>query len=384
MEAMPAQTTTETLPGSSTKTGTQRETQTEAAPSRRSRRSDIVFTFALAAVVYLAWMTREVLIILYVSALFAVVLMPVLHGIERLKIGRWHPSRGISILILFLGAILFFTLFFYFAVPPIVRDMREFLKELPTRGPQLLQKAQRLPILQHIDTTSLNAKLQDFASNSASYVFAALQAGAGTLADLATGIILTVYFVLEGEVAYNWLLSFFPVEPRNRLDKTLTVAEARMGKWLLGQGSLMLILGVTSTIVFLIFKVRYAYALGVIMGLFNIIPIAGALISMVLVILVAAIDSWGRVLGVCIFYAIYAQVETSFLTPAIMKSSVDLSGLAVVVALLIGSATTGVLGAMVSVPTAVLVAVLLNEYLVKSGEAVTPSGTPVQANVLKK
>ena len=367
-------------------TASPRETQTpvEAIAVRRTPRSDVVFTFALAAAVYVAWLTREVLLILYVSALFAVVLMPVLHGIERLRVGRWHPNRGIAILILFLGAILFFTLFFYFAVPPIVHDMREFLRELPTRGPQLLQKAQRLPIFQHIDTTSLNAKLQDFASNSASYLFMALQAGAGKLADLATGVILTVYFVLEGEVAYNWLLSFFPVPARNRLDKTLTVAERRMGKWLLGQGSLMLILGVSSTIVFLIFKVRYAYALGVIMGLFNIIPIAGALVSMVLVILVAAIDSWGRVLGVCIFYAIYAQIETSFLTPTIMKSSVDLSGLAVVVALLIGSATAGVLGAMVSVPTAVLVAVLLTEYLVKSGQPVTPSGAPIQANLINK
>ena len=96
----------------------------------------------------------------------------------------------------------------------------------------------------------------------------------------------------------------------------------------------MLILGISSTILFLALDVRYAYALGVLMGIFNIIPIAGAIITVTLAILVAAIDSWGRVLGVAIFYAIYAQVETSFLTPRIMRSSVDLPGLAVIVALL--------------------------------------------------
>jgi predicted PurR-regulated permease PerM len=101
------------------------------------------------------------------------------------------------------------------------------------------------------------------------------------------------------------------------------------------------------------------------MGLFNLIPIAGAVISMALVVLVAAIDSWGRVAGVLIFYAIYAQVETSFLTPRIMKHSVDLVGLAVIIALLLGGALAGIVGAMVAVPTAVLVAVLLNEYAVK-------------------
>jgi predicted PurR-regulated permease PerM len=71
------------------------------------------------------------------------------------------------------------------------------------------------------------------------------------------------------------------------------------------------------------------------------------------------------VLGVAIFYAIYAQVETSYLTPRIMRSSVGLPGLAVIVSLLLGAAYDGIVGAMVAVPTAVLVGVLLDEYAVK-------------------
>jgi len=138
----------------------------------------------------------------------------------------------------------------------------------------------------------------------------------------------------------------------------------RMGKWLLGQGSLMLILGLTSTIVYLSLHIRYAYALGALTGLLNVIPIIGAAVCIALTLLVAAIDSWGRVIGVAIFYAIYLQVENSFLVPRIMKSRVGLPGLAILVALLIGSAVAGVVGALVSVPTAVLVAELVNEYLV--------------------
>jgi predicted PurR-regulated permease PerM len=145
-----------------------------------------------------------------------------------------------------------------------------------------------------------------------------------------------------------------------------------MGKWLVGQVSLMLILGVTSTIVFALLHIRYAYALGVLMGVFNIIPVVGALISMSLVILAAASDSWSKVAGVCIFYAIYVNIENSYLTPKIMKSSVDLAGLAVIVALLLGSEFEGVLGAMVAVPSAVLVAVLLQEYAQQPD--VAPSG----------
>jgi predicted PurR-regulated permease PerM len=85
-------------------------------------------------------------------------------------------------------------------------------------------------------------------------------------------------------------------------------------------------------------------------------------------LLAAATDSWEKVAAVAIFYAIYAQVETSYLTPRIMKSSVDLSALGVLVALLMGSKLAGVVGAMIAVPTAVLVSVLIQEYLVQHDE----------------
>jgi predicted PurR-regulated permease PerM len=332
----------------------------------RTLRGDIVFTFALALGLYLAWFVHEVLILLYVSALFAVVLMPVVNGIMKLQIGKWKPGRAIAIVILFVAVFGFVTLFFVFAFPPVIRDIREFINELPTRGPQLLSRIRSLPFMQRVDIAALNAKLQDFAANFATYLLLSVRHWASKLFDVITGIILTVYFMLEGEQAYHWVLSFFPVGMRQRLDTTLARAEVRMGKWLLGQGALMLILGVCSTIIFVIFDVRYAYALGVLMGIFNIVPIAGAIITVTIALLVAAIDSWGRVVAVAIFYAIYAQVETSYLTPRIMRSSVDLPGLAVIVALLLGAALDGIIGAMVAVPTAVLVAVLLDEYAVKS------------------
>jgi predicted PurR-regulated permease PerM len=332
----------------------------------RSRRGDIVFTFAVALLLYVAWLARDVLMLLYASALFAVVLMPVVKGITQLQIGKWHPSRGIAVLMLLLAAVLFVVLFFSFAMPPVVRDMREFARELPTRGPALIARIRSIPFMQHVDLSAFEGKLQDIASHAATYAFISIKSGASTLFDTITAVVLTVYFMLEGDTAYAWILSFFPQEQRMRLDRTLSRAEVRMGKWLLGQASLMAILGATSTIVFLSLRIRYAYALGVLMGLFNLIPVAGALITVSLALMVAAIDSWGRVLGVAIFYAVYAQLETSYLTPRIMKSSVDLAGLAVMVSLLLGAALEGIVGAMVSVPTAVLVAVLIDEYMVKS------------------
>ncbi|MBB6143552.1 putative PurR-regulated permease PerM [Silvibacterium bohemicum] len=341
----------------------------------KSAHGNILFAFGVALALYTAWHVREELVLIYVSALFAVVLMPVVRSITSLRIGKWSPGRGLAIFLLLLAAAGAAALFFVFALPPVIRDLHEFALEMPTRGPQLLARIRQLPFSQRVNVAALNAKLQDFASNFATYLLYSIKNWASTLFKIITGVVLTVYFMMEGETAYRWLLSFFPVEQRQRLDVTLARAEVRMGKWLLGQGSLMLILGLSSTIVFVALKVRYAYALGVLMGLLNIIPIAGALVSVALAILVAAIDSWGRVLGVAIFYAIYSQVETSYLTPKIMRTSVDLAGLSVLIALLLGAALAGVIGAMVAVPTAVLVAVLLNEYAVKP-ESIIVEGKP--------
>jgi predicted PurR-regulated permease PerM len=334
----------------------------------RSLRSDIVFTFALGIGLAIAWQLREELSLLYVSALFAVVLMPVLRGVQRIRIGKWSPGRGSAIAIILLAVGGAITLFVLFALPPVIRDMREFVKELPSRGPEMLSRLKHLPFASRLDISSLNARLQDYASNFVTYLVTSVSTWASGLFKVIAGIVLTIYFLLEGEYAYNWVLSFFVPRRRERLNKTLLRADVRMGRWLLGQGALMLILGVYSTIVFSLLHVRYSYALGVIMGVFNIIPVIGALVSMALVVLCAAIDSWMRVVYVLIAYGIYAQVENSYLTPKIMQSSVDLPGLAIIVSLLLGSAIDGVVGAMVAVPTAVLVAVIVDEYAVQSKE----------------
>jgi predicted PurR-regulated permease PerM len=331
-------------------------------------RGNIVFAFAVGLALFLAYLMREILFMLYISALFAVVLMPVIRGIMQIRLRNWQPGRATAIILLLLivgGAA---ALFFAVALPPVVRDLSAFTKELPTRGPQMLGRLRELPLASRLDIAALNAKLQGIASNFVEYLLLSISDWATKVADIVTVIVLTIYFMLEGDSAYRWALSLFPREIRVRLDTTLMRAEVRMGKWLLAQGLLMFILGLLSTVTFVLLKIRYAYALGVVMGVLNIVPIVGGLVSMVLVVLVAAIDSWEKVLGALLFYVIYSQVETSYLTPRIMQNRVNLAGLAVLIALLMGSKLAGVAGAMVAVPTAVLVAVLIQEYLVKEDD----------------
>jgi predicted PurR-regulated permease PerM len=324
----------------------------------------------------LAWQLREVLVLLYVSALFAVVLLPVVNSLVlfETRSGR-RLSRGAAIALLLASVVIILVVFFVVGLPPVIHDIRQFATDLPARIPSIVARIKRFPLADRLGVDTIAAKVEGGLSATAEYLFASFPAWMGRVLDLLTGFILCVYFMLEGHTAYEWFMSLFPIKNRLRLAVTLEKAEMRMSKWIFGQGLLMLILGVCSTVTFGLLHVRYFVLLGVLMGLMNIVPIAGGVITIVLVGLVAALDSWAKMAAVFLFYLIYVNVENAYLTPRIMRSSVNLMGLTVIIALLIGTSLAGVVGALVAVPTAALIAVLVQEYLVQK-DAIIPQGIP--------
>jgi predicted PurR-regulated permease PerM len=333
--------------------------------SRKAVRGHILFSIAVLLALYLAWHLLKELEIIYVSALFAVVLTPLVIRITKLEIRGYRPSRGVAIVILIAAVLVALTIFFTFGLPPVLRDLRQFSTELPQRIPATVDRINKLPFADKFNVDSMIQRAEGALTETASYLFTSLPTWLSHIFDILTAAFLCIYFMLEGEYAYRFFLSLFPYQQRTRLDNTFQKAELKISKWLFGQGLLMLILGVSSTIVFGILHVRYFLLLGVLMGLFNIIPIAGGIVTMVLVLGVAALDSWTKMAGVLIFYLIYVNIENAYLTPRIMRSSVNLMGLTVLIALLCGTALAGVVGALVAVPTAALVSVLLDEYAVK-------------------
>src|SRR5512141_1759032 len=109
------------------------------------RRSDIVFFFALILGLYVAWLARDVLLLIYMSALFAVVFSPVLRLIRKIKIGVWQPGRGLALLVIVVCGVVLIILFTTFMLPPIFRDIRGLAAYGPTRAAELLEKARHIP-----------------------------------------------------------------------------------------------------------------------------------------------------------------------------------------------------------------------------------------------
>jgi predicted PurR-regulated permease PerM len=314
----------------------------------------------------LAYQLAKELMILYVSALFAVVLMPIINRITATSIRGYRPGRGLAIVLLIVVCISILTIFFTVGLPPVLRDLSQFTDELPQRIPVFVSRFKRLPMAEHFGIESMVVRIENALTATAGYLFTSVPQWLSHLFDILTTVFLCIYFMLEGEHAYRFFLSLFRADRRHRLDLTLRRAERKVSKWLLGQGLLMLILGISSTIVFGLLHVRYFLLLGFLMGLFNIIPIAGGVITVAIAAGVAALDSWTKMFFVLIFYIIYTNIENAVLIPRIMRSSVNLSGLTVLVSLLLGTALAGIVGALVAVPTAALITVLLEEYAVQS------------------
>lgn len=330
-----------------------------AAP--RSLRSDIIFTLGMLILLGVVWVAKDVLLLVYVSALFAVVLNPAIEAVRRIHIGHWWPSRPGAIIIIIAVAALAITLFMVFALPPFLNDFDTISNNVPLRFEELMQRLHRFPAMKKLEIGSL----QDYVNAAAGGAFGLFKGVADFLFALFSWIILTAYFILDGQRAFYWFLSFFPEPDRGRMRKTLMRAERKIRHWLVGQGLLMAILGGSASLTFWLLHVKYSLLLGVLAGLLNIVPFAGPVTSFLLTSTVAAMDSWGKFLGVVTFYFIYQQIENAWLIPKIMKYSVDLPALTVIISLILGGSIAGVLGALIAVPTAGIIGVVLDEYLVR-------------------
>ncbi len=319
----------------------------------------MLLAFGIALLLAAAWVVRHALLLIYIAAVFAVVLKPFVDRVNERGIFGWHPGRGVALLLMAAAIVIALGLLLTFAIPPLAEDLQEFAKG----APGLIERLQAIPFVKDIDLKALPAKIV-----SAGGGFAA---GVGSaIGNFLTIVLLIAYFILDGGRPLRGLLAAVPPGSRGRLDRALSRAARRMRGWLAGQLMLMLILGGASLITFGLMRIPYFYLLGVFAGIANIIPLLGPIVTVVLAALIAATQSIWKVVGVLAFYAVYQQVENAFLTPRIMKAQVELSASVVLIALLIGSELAGIAGALVAVPSAVLVVELAEEYLVR-GEDVT-------------
>ncbi len=341
-----------------------------------TRNHPFVFGFFGALGVLVAYMliqaltdAREVLILIVVALFLAVGLNPAVEALERVGVRRqW------AVLLVFLGVVGLFVGFGFAIVPPLSEQITGFIHNLSS-GNGYIQQLQNNPKLQDWDrryhllekarTALQNKDLGKQAANGALGVGQIVISG---VFSTLTVLILTLYFLNSLPSITGFMYRLAPRSRRARVallgDEILT----RIGGYVAGNLIISLIAGALAYIFLLIMNVPYALALALIVSITDLIPLVGATIGAVLVTAVAFFSGFWTGIAALIYFALYQQIENYIIQPRIMKRSVDVQPAVTIIAALIGGALLGMIGALLAIPAAAAVALILREVVLPRQE----------------
>jgi predicted PurR-regulated permease PerM len=181
------------------------------------------------------------------------------------------------------------------------------------------------------------------------------------LAGIVIGVALTLYFLADMPRVTRTLYRLIPRSRRARGGLLIDEIFARVGGYVLGNVVTSVIAGVGTFIWLVIFGVPYALLLSVFVAFMDLIPIVGSTVAGIIVSLVALTVSLPVAIATAVFYIVYRQAEDYLITPRVMNRTVEVPGLATVIAVLIGGTLLGIIGALIAIPIAAVVKLLLEE-----------------------
>ena len=334
-----------------------------------SPRRLIVFgvSVSVAGVVLLlvAYQVRNVLLLVYVSALFAMGISPLVRIIERkrmFRVGTRIP-RWLAILVIYATILASLVGIGAIVVPPLVEQAEELWRTLPDKIEQAQGWLVQRGILRE-PITIRDAVQQAPTGGGATAVltiFTTARSVLGGVLGIVTLVLLTFYMLVDSKAIFSFFLRLFPRNHRKHIAAISETVVSKTSAWLGGQLLLAFVIGVTSAIGLGLMGVPYFYVLALISAVGEMIPMVGPILSAIPAILVAVTVSPTLAVAVAVFFIVQQQVENTILVPKIMGRQVGLSAAAVIIALAIGGSLLGVVGAILSVPTAAIIQVLIQE-----------------------
>jgi predicted PurR-regulated permease PerM len=310
---------------------------------------------------YLAW---KAITLGLIAVLFALALNPAVELFVSRGFGRATAAAIVFVLTL---AVL--TLLGVLLIPPLVNEVSRFISALPDivasaghgHGP-LGALERRFHVLQHLPETISGpgtGGVGGVASSGLGVVLGVL----GTVASIVIVAFLTFFTLLEGPVWSRRLLDLLPGPQRLRCERVCLGIYRTVGGFVSGNLAASLLAGVAAAVVLLATGVPFAVPLGLLVAFLDLLPIFGMIVA--LLILAAVGFAQGVVTGIVVvgFVFVYHQFEVYLLRPLIYGRTVELSPLAVLVAVVVGTEMAGIIGALAAIPVAGALNVLLCELI---------------------
>ncbi len=281
--------------------------------------------------------------------------------------------RPWAVLVVISGVIVVLGLF-VLAIAPVVTDQ---VTKITDTAPQWLDQLQHNQTVRRLDAKyDVIGKVKDYISQGGlgQKVFGgAVGLGLAVVSTLVNAfivVVLMLYFLASLPTIKR---SFYNLAPASRRERVATLGDqilSNIGSYVLGAFVVALFAGVSSLIFLLIVGLgAYAVALAVVVALLDVIPMIGATLGAVVVTAIGFATSPGTGLACLVFYVAYQQFENYVIYPRVMARSVDIPGSLIVIAALIGASLLGVVGALLAIPTAAAVLLLIREIVVPRQEA---------------
>jgi predicted PurR-regulated permease PerM len=317
----------------------------------------VLLAYGLARAVIQA---QSILILVVVALFIALGLDPLVRALTRAGL-----KRGLAVLVVLLGVVAVFALAGLAVVPVFVEQITILVRS----APELLQNTLSNPQVNALNERfQLVSKLQEalssgsLASGAAGGVLGFAGAVLGAVVSTFTVLILSLYFLAALPAFKGAIVRLSPASRRARTGYLTDQIFLRISSYISGTAVVAIIAGVLSYLFLMIVGLReYALALAVLVAVLDIIPLIGASIAAVIVVIVGFTQSPTIGIACLIFYALYQQFENYVVQPRVFRKAVDVPGALVVIAALIGGALLGVVGALLSVPVAAVVLLILRE-----------------------
>jgi predicted PurR-regulated permease PerM len=337
--------------------------------ARLSRHSPFYIGFFGALGALLAWQlagmlasARSVLLLLVVSMYLAVGLNPVVEWFVRRRV-----RRGLAVAAVFVGVAMIFGLIGLAIIPVVTEQVSALINQVPDWLEQLRTDEN---LMRLDDEYEITRRVQDYITSGglAERLFGGVL-GAGrivfsTLFSGFTVLVLTLYFLGSLPSTKSTLYKFFPRSRRARVTQLGDEMLDRVGSYVGGQIGVAAIAAISAFIFFMFSELReYALALAIVVAVLGLIPLIGGAISAVVATSVGLLIDWRIGVACLIYFVIYQQIENYVIYPRVMQKSVNVPGTVIVIAAMVGGSLLGIVGALLAVPTAAAILLLIREVI---------------------
>ncbi len=328
--------------------------------------------WTLGAVLILAgcaliWLLRNVLVLIFISLLLAAGLEPLIHLLRRGPFNRLSAIIVVYLLI-FVALIIVLAL----VVPPFVSEVSDLIRNL--QNPATLNSAANnlnIPGLPDL-AQQASGSVGDLFKNVGDLT-PAVTAGLtslGLVLGIVTVFVITLSILTEREHIENFVLSFFPARHRPEVRATWQAVQRDWGGWVEAQLIIVVVTALVSWLGFSLIGLKYSLALGILMGLFQLVPLVGPVIGGVPALLVALTRDLTTALIVLVFVVVVLLAVNTFLIPQVLQKLVGVSPLVVMLSFIVGGTLAGITGAFLAIPVAALLQVLYNRTITR--QAILP------------